>query len=251
MLLQPKNWAVFQHYKDRCPPWIKLHRDLLNDRVFMCLPLASKALAPLLWLLASESKDGTFDGSLDELVFRLHITPKDYQDGVKPLIDKGFFVVASGVLAECYQDAIPEREGETETETKTEAKKNATKVACPPDVGIQEWEDWLSLRKAKKAPVTETVIKSARKEAEKAGITFNAFLTIWCARGSQGLQAEWLKTNERQTFAQQAADIARTTVPAQHSGPDPVLLQIAADRQKAAPMPAHIRQQINQVLRKV
>lgn len=251
MLLQPKNWAVFQHYKDRCPPWIKLHRDLLNDRVFMCLPLASKALAPLLWLLASESKDGVFDGSLDELVFRLHITPKDYQDGVKPLIDKGFFVVASGVLADCYQDAIPEREGETETETKTERKKNATSVACPPDVGLQEWQDWLSLRKSKKAPVTETVLKSARKEAEKAGITLNAFLTIWCARGSQGLQADWLKTNERQSFAQQAADIARSTVPAQHSGPDPVLVKIELDRKNAAPMPAHIRQQINQVLRKV
>ena len=250
MLLQPKNWAVFQHYKDRCPPWIKLHRDLLNDRVFMCLPLASKALAPLLWLLASESKDGTFDGSLDELVFRLHITPKDYQDGVKPLIDKGFFVVASEVLAECYQDAIPETEGERETETKKETKKNATKVACPPDVGQQEWEDWLSLRKAKKAPVTETVIKSARKEAEKAGITFNAFLTIWCARGSQGLQAEWLKTNERQTFAQQAADIARTTVPAQHSGPDPALLKIKADLEKAVPMPDHIRQQIMSVTKR-
>ena len=248
MLLQPKNWAVFQHYKDRCPPWIKLHRDLLNDRVFMCLPLASKALAPLLWLLASESKDGTFDGSLDELVFRLHITPKDYQDGVKPLIDKGFFVVASGVLAESYQDAIPETEGERETEAKKETKKNA--VACPPDVGLQEWEDWLALRKAKKAPVTETVLKSARKEAEKAGITLNAFLTIWCARGSQGLQADWLKTNERQSFAQQAADVARTTVPAQHTGPDPVLVKIEADRQKAAPMPAHIREQINQVLRK-
>ena len=248
MLLQPKNWGVFQHYKDRCPPWIKLHRDLLNDRVFMCLPLASKALAPLLWLLASESKDGVFDGSLDELVFRLHITPKEYQDGVKPLIDKGFFVVASGVLAECYQDAIPETEREGEGETKKETKKNA--VACPSDVGLQEWEDWLALRKAKKAPVTETVLKSARKEAEKAGITLNAFLTIWCARGSQGLQADWLKTNERQSFAQQAADVARTTVPAQHTGPDPVLLKIEADRQKAAPMPAHIREQINQVLRK-
>lgn len=144
-----------------------------------------------------------------------------------------------------------ERKGK-EMEGEREAPKvAATKVACPPDVGIQEWEDWLSLRKAKKAPVTETVLKSARKEAEKAGITLNAFLTIWCARGSQGLQAEWLKPHERQTFAQQAADIARTTVPAQHSGPDPVLLKIAADRQKAAPMPAHIRQQINQVLRKV
>jgi hypothetical protein len=114
MLLQPKNWAVFQHYKDRCPPWIKLHRDLLNDRAYMRLPIASKAIAPMLWLLASESKDGVFDGSLDELVFRLHITPKEYQDGVKPLIDNDFFILVSGVLAERKQDAIPETEGETE-----------------------------------------------------------------------------------------------------------------------------------------
>ena len=197
MLLQPKNWAVFQHYKDRCPPWIKLHRDLLNDRVFMCLPLASKALAPLLWLLASESKDGIFDGSLDELVFRLHITPKDYQDGVKPLIDKGFFVVASGVLADCYQVAIPETEGETETETKTERKKNATVVACPPDVAEQVWQDWLSLRKSKKASVTETVVNGARQEAQKLGWPLEQFLIEWCTRGSQGLKAEWVKPDQQ------------------------------------------------------
>ena len=116
MLLQPKNWAAFQHYKDRSPPWIKLHRGLLIDRDFMRLPIASKALAPLLWLLASESKDGIFDGSLDELVFRLHISPKEYEEGIKPLISKGFFVCASSVLAECLQDAIPERETERETE---------------------------------------------------------------------------------------------------------------------------------------
>jgi hypothetical protein len=127
MILKPKNWAVFQHYKDRCPPWIKLHRDLLNDRVYMCLPLASKALAPLLWLLASESKDGTFDGSVDELVFRLHITPHDYEEGIKPLIHKGFFVVASTPLAESYQLAIPETETEGERETETE-----TEIICPP-----------------------------------------------------------------------------------------------------------------------
>jgi hypothetical protein len=197
MLLQPKNWAVFQHYKDRCPPWIKLHRDLLNDRVFMCLPLASKALAPLLWLLASESKDGIFDGSLDELVFRLHITPKDYQDGVKPLIDKGFFVVASGVLADCYQVAIPEREGETEVETKTEEKKKATVVACPPDVQEQVWRDWLSLRKLKKASVTETVVNGARQEAQKLGWPLEQFLVEWCTRGSQGLKAEWIKPDQQ------------------------------------------------------
>jgi hypothetical protein len=249
MLLQPKNWAVFQHYKDRCPPWIKLHRDLLNDRVFMCLPLASKALAPLLWLLASESKDGTFDGSLDELVFRLHITPKEYEEGIKPLIHKGFFVVASGVLADSYQVAIPETETERETETKRETKKNATVVACPPDVSEQVWQDWLALRKAKKATVTATVLDGARKEADKLGWPLEKFLVEWCTRGSQGLKAEWVAP--KPTFAQQAADVARSTVPAQHTGPDPVLLKIEADRQKAVPMPDHIRQQINQVLRKV
>jgi uncharacterized protein YdaU (DUF1376 family) len=147
-------------------------------------------------------------------------------------------------------DVQPTNNHEPITNNHKPKREKATVVACPPDVGLQEWEDWLSLRKAKKAPVTETVLRSARKEAEKAGITLNAFLTIWCARGSQGLQADWLKTNERQSFAQQAADVARTTVPAQHTGPDPVLLKIEADRQKAAPMPDHIRQQINQVLRK-
>jgi uncharacterized protein YdaU (DUF1376 family) len=83
----------------------------------------------------------------------------------------------------------------------TKHKKKATVVACPPDVGLQEWEDWLTLRKAKKAPVTETVLKSARAEAQKAGISLNAFITIWCARGSQGLEASWIKPEEKQALS--------------------------------------------------
>jgi hypothetical protein len=76
-------------------------------------------------------------------------------------------------------------------------KKRATIVACPPDVDQQIWDDWKQLRKAKKAPVTETVVNSARNEAAKANMSFSDFLTVWCARGSQGLQAEWLKPEEK------------------------------------------------------
>lgn len=123
MILKPKNWSKFQHYRDRCPPWIKLHRDILNDRVFASLPIASKALAPLLWLLASESKDGSFDAASDELSFRLRIASKDIEQGLKPLIDNGFFVDASTILAPCYQVAIPEREGERETEAERDPPK--------------------------------------------------------------------------------------------------------------------------------
>ena len=248
MLLQPKNWAVFQHYKDRCPPWIKLHRDILNDRVFMCLPLASKALAPLLWLLASESKDGTFDGSLDELVFRLHITPKDYQDGVKPLIDKGFFVVASGVLAECYQDAIPETEGETEKEVERETekrKKSNRGSRLPVDFVLPE--EWIVFCQQERKDLNPTKVFDEFKDYWISVPAGKATRTDWLATWRN-----WVRRQNapRHSFAQQAADVARTTVPAKHTGPDPALLKIAADREKAAPMPEHIRQQINQVLRK-
>ena len=79
----------------------------------------------------------------------------------------------------------------------TQRKEKATVVACPPDVDQQIWDDWKQLRKAKKAPVTETVVNSARKEAAKANMAFSDFLSVWCARGSQGLQADWLKPDER------------------------------------------------------
>ena len=86
---------------------------------------------------------------------------------------------------------------ELETINHKPSKEKTTSVVCPPDVEQQIWDDWKQLRKAKNAPVTETVVNSARKEAAKANMAFQDFLSVWCARGSQGLQAEWLKPDER------------------------------------------------------
>jgi len=242
MLLQPKNWAIFQHYKDRCPPWIKLHRDLLNDRAFMRLPIASKALAPMLWLLASESKDGVFDGSLDELVFRLHISPKEYQDGVKPLIDNDFFILVSGVLAERKQVAIPETETETETEGETETKKKATIVATPIGVSNSVWQEFKSLRKAKRAPITQRAIDAISSEAQKIGWTLEKALEECVVRGWQAFKADWVvKPNP--------ADIVRLTVPRSNE-PDPALEKIKADDLKAAPIPLDVLVKMAELRRK-
>lgn len=120
MKLKPKNWDQFQHYNKRTPPWIKLHRGLLDDFDYQRLPVASRALAPMLWLLASEGQDGEFDASLDYLTFRLRCSQKEITDGLKPLIDGGFFSVASGALSDRYQTAIPEVEAELEKEVEVE-----------------------------------------------------------------------------------------------------------------------------------
>ena len=111
-----KNWAKFQHYKDRSPPWIKLQKELLDDFDFAMLPIASKALAPLLWLLASETTEGNVCVDVDWIAFRLRWDKKDVEDGLSPLILKGFISCDSDVLASCYLDAIPEGETEGETE---------------------------------------------------------------------------------------------------------------------------------------
>jgi len=115
-------------------------------------------------------------------------------------------------------------------------QKKATIVACPLDVRDQVWKDWVALRKSKKAPITETVIEGARKEAFKLNWPLDKFLVEWCTRGSQGLKAEWITTAKPNP-----ADNIRLTVPSKNE-PDPALEKIKADEKKASPMPEHIRQ---------
>ena len=109
----------------------------------------------------------------------------------------------------------------------------ARPLPCPEGVAEQTWADWLALRKAKKAPVTETVLENARGEAAKAGMTLDAFPRVWCARGSQGLQADWLKPHERGSPSTEPAwktrELDRTAAfagpAAEKRAPKPIVLE--------------------------
>lgn len=81
----------------------------------------------------------------------------------------------------------------------------------PNGVSEQTWSDWLALRKAKRAPVTEAVLRHAEREAAKAGMTLEAFLVVWCYRGSQGLEASWLTPTERGEQERQLGVAGRIT----------------------------------------
>lgn len=95
MSITPKNWKSFQHYRDRSPGWIKLHRTLLDNPDYHALsPEAGKAL-PLLWLLASE-KDGMIPAA-SVVAFRLRIAAGLAADILAELVERDFFVHAGQV----------------------------------------------------------------------------------------------------------------------------------------------------------
>jgi hypothetical protein len=113
MRLAVKGWTQFQHYKHRKPPWIRLHRKLIDDIDWHRLPIASRALAPMLWLLASETMNGVIDGDSDAIAFRLRIASKDFEEALSPLIAGGWLLLIEpekGVLAPRLQDAPSESE---------------------------------------------------------------------------------------------------------------------------------------------
>ena len=240
-----KNWSKFQHFKDRRPPWIKLYRDILDDIDWHQLdPLSTKVLV-MCWLIASEN-----DGNLPDtktLAFRLRMSEKQTSECILRL---SHWLEQSDITAisNRYQHDAPETERETETET----EKKATDVAfeLPDWIPLETWNAFIDMRKRIKKPATDFAKKLIVGKLEKFKAQGQDVVAILEKSITSGWQ-DVFELKENKTFAQQAADIARTTVPAANKGPDPALVKIEQDRQKATPMPAHIRQQINSVLRKV
>jgi len=84
--------------------------------------------------------------------------------------------------------ALPEKRRE---------EKNKYIAHQPDSVSAETWGSFLALRKAKKAPVTDTAIKGIASEAGKAGISLESALRECCARGWIGFKAEWVPQAEK------------------------------------------------------
>jgi hypothetical protein len=116
--LSVRNWTKFQHYKDRTPPWIKLHYELLTSPDWVMIDDASKLLAVVCMLVASRN-GGCVPNNPAYLrkVGQLAKLPS-----FKPLIDCGFLesgADASDLLADASPHACS-RETETETDKEIE-----------------------------------------------------------------------------------------------------------------------------------
>lgn len=69
-------------------------------------------------------------------------------------------------------------------------------VEQPFDVSDQVWNDFLKIRKAKRAPLTETALEGIEKESKLAGISLEDALKECVTRGWQGFKADWIKIKQ-------------------------------------------------------
>lgn len=70
--------------------------------------------------------------------------------------------------------------------------KRKIAVDKPSEVSQQHWDDWLAVRKAKRAgPITETALSLIRKEAQKAGATLDEAIGVAAGQGWQTFKADY------------------------------------------------------------
>lgn len=113
-----KEWDQFQHYKDRAPPWIKLHKSLMTSRTWVSLDDAGRVLAIASMMLAADTGNKT---PLDPVYLRrvayLNTDP-DFAPLVKigfvEIIDENLNLLASASAALAKRTVCPpeERRGE-------------------------------------------------------------------------------------------------------------------------------------------
>lgn len=158
--LKVKNWTEFQHYKDRNPPWIKLHRTLLDDYEFARLQDASKAHLMLIWLFASQ-KDGLVP---DDPAFLKKKLGLEKEPNLKLLISHGLLIQeqnASNTLSGCQQSA-PREEAYKASEKTTEEG-----VVLPDWLPKDEWKALLEVRRGKKVQNTSRALRLLLTELER------------------------------------------------------------------------------------
>lgn len=113
-----KKWSSYQSYKDRNPPWVRLHKKTLDDYQFQKMTSESRALLPMLWLLAAEDEDprsGLIRLGPEEIAYRLRRDPLVVKTALDEIVRAGFITRVDeedadlfGMKSTSYETVTPE-----------------------------------------------------------------------------------------------------------------------------------------------
>lgn len=130
---------------------------------------------------------------LDESVVPVVKNPEPAPVAATPAPVAAPVVAEAAVVVPVQHTPTAQPKAATKTTTAKPAgdKTAVAAVACPADVPAEVFADFLTIRKAKRAPLTATALAGIRREAEKAGVSMADALTACCERGWVGFRADW------------------------------------------------------------
>jgi len=195
------------------------------------LRLATDVVDAVLLDMFVRHEDGWFHGRCDDVIQQYHaMAEKNRANGRLGGRKKNPVGSESHPIAKATNNNKPETINQ-------EPKKKAIIVATPEGVSVDVWNDFVALRKAKKATITNTAIAGLQREATKANMTLEQVMSVCCERGWAGFKADWMVG---QAIRINPHDVATVTVPAAPNQ-DAALRKIEEDRKKATPMPDSVR----------
>jgi len=248
-------------------PWFRLYSEFAHDPKIQMLPEAmQRRYVMLMCLRCSEVLETLHE---TEIAFQLRLSTGELDETKQLFISKNFidehwnllnwdkrqFVSDSSTMrvarhrnkkkqvsnADETLQKQPSNAIDTDTDTE-QIQIRTTSVATPIGVSDSVWQEFKSLRKAKKAPISQRAVDAISNEAKKINWTLEKALEECVVRGWQAFKADWVvKPNP--------ADRVRLTV-APSNEPDPALEKIRADDKKAAPIPLEVLARMAQIRQK-
>lgn len=181
-----KGWAKYQHYKDRNPPWIKLHRELLTSLTWALADDASRVLAIACMLLAAATDNNIpADPAYIRRVAYLNSNP-DFSvlirlEFLELVDDKGKVIITA--ITPLADASKLQAHARPEAETEKESEKRSTKP---------------SARKARGAEVNNSQV--ARAAADTRHSRLRQMLDGWFKEWA-GVECPWDGAEGRQLSA--------------------------------------------------
>lgn len=184
-----KNWQRYQHYRHRCPPWIKLHYELLTSADWVSLDDAGRVLAIACMLLASRN-NGKVSGNPG---YVKRVCYLNSEPDFRPLLACGFLEPDG---AEPKPEPMPTQEPELQESEPQEPKAQVIPAGFaafwqvyPRKVGKQAvLRAWLRVKRSPSWPGDDVVMQALAKQKKseqwlKDGGQFIPMPLTWLNQG--------------------------------------------------------------------
>lgn len=200
--------------------WIKLHRSILkwewwddHNTTRLFIYLLAKSNHKVTRYMGHEIPAGASVCGYPKMALDTGLTIQNIRTAIKRLKSTGELTVKKtpnfSIITitnwSSFQEAnspansqltVSQQSSNSHLTTSKELKNKRIKEYIPDNVCSSVWNDFVKLRKTKKAAITETAINRIESQAKKIGWTLEQALIECCNRGWTGFNSSWIDKAE-------------------------------------------------------